>query len=219
MILNRKKRSGVAFNWELRFLFAQNLELSMMKKVLILAVLALSIGASAQKSKVTSTYNYLKYGELDNAKEAIDAATANEATSGWYKTWMYRAQTYSQLARSTDPKYASLKNGALEEAIAAYKKLLTIEDKKNDKNKMKQEYASLVSVAYSTGLDAYDAKDFATTYKFWVLADNINDEIGNTDTALVYNIALPANGRHCALQVYRLCSWRVPVDLRTDHLG
>ena len=164
-----------------------------MKRILILAMLSITVGVFAQKAKVTSTYNYLKYGELDNAKEAIDEATTNETTSGWYKTWMYRAQTYSQLARSKDEKYAALKDGALEEAIAAYKKVITIEDKKNDVSKMKQEYAQLIGVAYNMGLEGNDEKDYAKAYKYWVLTEGINTDLNAVDTPLVYNIALVAS--------------------------
>jgi tetratricopeptide (TPR) repeat protein len=163
-----------------------------MKRVLTICLLTVSLGAFAQKAKVTSTYNYLKYGELDEAKEAIDAATENPSTSSWYKTWMFRAQTYSQLATTKDEKFASLKEGALEEAIKAYQKVLTIEDKKNDKDQMRREYAALVQVAYNEGLNAYDKEDYPSTYKYWKLADQVNDDLGVKDTALVYNIALIA---------------------------
>jgi len=164
-----------------------------MRKVASLILITLSLGLFAQKAKVTSTFNYLRSGELDEAKEAIDLATVNPSTAEWYKTWMYRAQTYARLANSKEEKFASLKEGALEEAIKAYKKALTIEDKKSDKNQLRREYGSLINTAYSTGSLAYDNKDYAGTYKYWVMADGINDDLGIKDTALVYNIALIAN--------------------------
>ncbi|MBD77780.1 MAG: hypothetical protein CL840_02410 [Crocinitomicaceae bacterium] len=163
-----------------------------MRKIITVLLVALSVGVFAQKSKVTSTYNYLKYGELDNAKEAIDLATVNVSTAEWYKTWMYRAQTYARIAQSKDEKYASLKPGALEEAIKAYKKVITIEDKKNPVGQLKQEYSSLVNTAYTEGYNYYNSKDYANTYKYWVMANDINEELGVKDTALVYNIAMVA---------------------------
>lgn len=163
-----------------------------MRKVVSLIMITMTLGLFAQKAKVTSTYNYLRSGELDEAKEAIDLATENPSTSEWYKTWMYRAQTYARLAQTKDEKYASLKEGALEEAIRSYKKALTIEDKKSDKNQLRREYASLINTAYTMGHDAYEQQDFSNTYKYWVMADGINEDLGVKDTALVYNIAMVA---------------------------
>ena len=54
-----------------------------MKKItafIILSQMVFNLGI-AQNKNVVSAYNYLKYGELDKAKEAIDAASLHEQTS------------------------------------------------------------------------------------------------------------------------------------------
>ena len=163
------------------------------KKIISLLMITISLGLFAQKSKVTSTYNYLKYGELDKAKKAIDLATVHESTLGWYKTWMFRAQTYARLANQKEgDDFYSLKAGALEESIKAYKKVLTIEDKKSPVDNLKREYASLVSTAYDQGLNNYENKNFDKTFYYWELANQINEEMEINDTALILNIAIVA---------------------------
>ena len=51
-------------------------------RTLILTVLmsSLFLGGFAQKSKITSAFNHLKWQELDKAKEAIDLASEHEDT-------------------------------------------------------------------------------------------------------------------------------------------
>lgn len=61
------------------------------------AILMLVGSASAQKSKVTSTYYALQSGDLAEAKRDIDEAVANEATAADAKAWYYYAETYTRI--------------------------------------------------------------------------------------------------------------------------
>ena len=56
-----------------------------MKRLLALLVLFVSLSASAQKAAVQTAINYLRYEDLDKAKEAIDGAVVTESTMGMSK--------------------------------------------------------------------------------------------------------------------------------------
>src|SRR6478735_5443534 len=74
-----------ALNFRLQTLNFKHLT---MRKLSIVLIVLLYIGkVSAQKSEVQTAWNYLKYEQLDKAKEAIDKAAVNEASMGMEKTW------------------------------------------------------------------------------------------------------------------------------------
>jgi Tfp pilus assembly protein PilF len=105
--------------------------IKMKKLILLTSCLAMASSAAfAQPAKRTSAFNYLQYGELDNAKEAIDAASAHEKTAPEAKTWLYRGQIYQAIYESQNEKYKSLSNNALEEAYQAFSKCNELDDKK-----------------------------------------------------------------------------------------
>lgn len=147
---------------------------------------------SAQKNKVTSASNYLKYEEYDNAKAAIDEASSNPATSDWWKTWYYKGMTYKAIAISKDPKVSGLDPNALQVAADAFQKTLTYEDPKLDKNLVRREYASLNNPAFNKGLDAYNTKNYNEAIRYFQMSESINLSLNNIDSALTYNIALTA---------------------------
>lgn len=163
-----------------------------MKKIVIAGLLLVSTGVMAQKSKVTSANNYLKYEQFAEAKEAIDAAAGNAATSDWWKTHLYIGKVYSAIAKSTDPKVKGLDADALSKAAAGYEKALTYDDKRMDKVGMKREYMSLVNLAFSEGVNLYNAKEFDASIKAFKMAEKINAANGVVDSGLTYNIVLVA---------------------------
>ena len=57
----------------------------MKKFFLLIAAVSISIGAMAQKGKVTSALSYIDQGLLDKAKESIDQALEHEKTIAWPK--------------------------------------------------------------------------------------------------------------------------------------
>ena len=66
-----------------------------MKKITLVLGLALTLGfvqVNAQNAKRVSAYNYMNYGELDNAQRAIDEAAAHPDTKDEAKTWKYRGE-------------------------------------------------------------------------------------------------------------------------------
>jgi len=102
----------------------------MRKMTLLLALTAVGSVCFGQAAKRTSANNYLQYGELDNAKQAIDEASVHEKTAPEAKTWFYRGQIYQAIYETQDPKFKALSNNALEEAYQAFTKCNALDDKK-----------------------------------------------------------------------------------------
>ncbi|MCB9257412.1 MAG: tetratricopeptide repeat protein [Chitinophagales bacterium] len=153
----------------------------MKKAILITAILFAAIQISfAQSSKVMAAYNYLdeyklgKDGEdLVNAKEAIDAACLNETTSIQAKTWYYKGLIYQLLAKDellskTDPNFMS-------EALSAYEKALSLDDKKFRNTDDALLYIKQISGdVFNSGVDAYQKSDFNKAYKDFYAMKDIN---------------------------------------------
>lgn len=167
-------------------------------KNLLTGLLIISaFGVSAQKNKVTSAANYMRYyakdqniQDLTDAKNAIDEATSNATTADWWKTWYYRGQIYAAISRSKDPSMAEQQEMAIEEAVNSYSKSLSYQDKKMDRGQMEREYRTLVNPSFDKGVQYYQAKAFDKSIKFFQLAEKINNENGIQDSSLTYNIAL-----------------------------
>ena len=88
------------------------------------ALLLTGILVNAQPNKRASALNYLKYGELDKAKENIDAACKHPKTINDPRTWWYKGQIYQAIHASDE--YRSLTPDAADTAFTAYKKALLL---------------------------------------------------------------------------------------------
>jgi len=98
-----------------------------MKKISLMLLLVAAFTLSkAQPNRVTSCFNYLRYGEIENAKAAIDPTISHEKTMNKAKTWLYYAQTYHAINDSCmykkSQKYCDLASDALTKAYEAYMK-------------------------------------------------------------------------------------------------
>lgn len=165
-----------------------------MKKLLILPLLLLSVASVAQKAAVQTAYNYLRYDDLDKAKEAIDGAATNESTIGMAKTWYYRGSIYQALFESTKEKFASLKPGSLAEAIKSYEKTLELDTK----NEFREDVIKRLEIAGSqmlnSGVDHYKAQNYGEAYKAFNSSYMIGSKYFNRmDTLALYNAALAAD--------------------------
>ena len=92
-------------------------------KMLLIACLA-STSIFAQKSAIQTAYNYLRYDDLDKAKEAIDQAATNPSSNTISKTWYYRGQIYHAIYESTKEPFQALKPGSLDQAFLSYEKTI-----------------------------------------------------------------------------------------------
>ena len=69
----------------------------MKKRILFLALLAITFGASAQTMKVQSAYADWQNNRLRNAMTNIEEACAHEKTSLEAKTWYYAGAIYARV--------------------------------------------------------------------------------------------------------------------------
>ncbi|MDR2011055.1 MAG: tetratricopeptide repeat protein [Bacteroidales bacterium] len=80
-----------------------------MKKVgLLLILFIISISGFSQKTAVTSAFNFLKDGFLEDAKKAIDKAEDHAQTKEWFRTYYYKGQIYQALGITDNKKYNAL---------------------------------------------------------------------------------------------------------------
>jgi tetratricopeptide (TPR) repeat protein len=165
-----------------------------MKNVVLFLGLTLAVSFTyAQKSKVVSAYNYQKFGELDNAKKAIDEASENEESKGMAKTWMYRGQIYHAIHESKDPKYKDLSPNALEEAVKSYKKVLELDEKKVYTEEVNQRLKVAAGQFAFRGGQDFNNKDYASAVKNFENAIDINKNVfKDPDTLSTFNAAVAA---------------------------
>lgn len=77
----------------------------MKKIVLMMALVAVGLAATAQTLNVQSAAQDMRRGYLNKAKAAIDKACAHEATKNDAKTWYYAGLIYTQIGgERTNPK-------------------------------------------------------------------------------------------------------------------
>jgi len=92
--------------------------------LLFILVFSFTLISNAQPSKRTSALNYLKYGELDKALEAINKAIEHPKTKEDPRTWWYRGQIYQAIHASKEKEYHNLDLDAADKSFDSYKKAL-----------------------------------------------------------------------------------------------
>ena len=169
-----------------------------MKKLLLLsAVICISLGAFAQKGKVTNALSYIDQGALDKAKEALDQAMTDPKSSTWFNTYFAKGQLCQKIFKSDNPKFKSLIADPLDEAYAAYQKAMELDPKGTVKKRMitGMIYNSLALDLYSQGGAQFEAKDYAGALKSFENQIKITESdmyVGATDTGMYYNAGLAA---------------------------
>lgn len=157
-------------------------------------VVSLFISASGQRAKVVSAFQYLKYGELDKAKVAIDEATVHEKSVGLAKTWYYRAKIYHAIFESKDPAVNALDSNALDIAYVAYLRSDSLDEKGQYKDEMNKRLEIAATQFVNKGVKEYASKDFARALASFENSIAINNlpVFNKIDTLSMYNAALTA---------------------------
>lgn len=164
------------------------------KLFVVLFTIFVSYSAVAQKAAVQTAYNYLRYDDLDKAKEAIDGAAVNETTIGYAKAWYYRGWIYQAIFESTKEKFAALKPGSLEEARKSYEKTLELDSKNEFRDDVVKRLEALASLSLNSGVEMYQREQYAQAYKAFKMSTEINRQHFNRlDTLGLYNAALAAD--------------------------
>lgn len=162
-----------------------------MKRIiyLLFAVVLGTTSALAQNPKVVSAYSYLKSGELDKARENIDAAIVHEKTMNNEKTWRYRGNIYQGLALTDS---TGDKKMYIEEAAKSYKKGMELDSKGTWTDDYSQGMETVRVLALNAGIEAYNAKEYETSRDLFLMSAQTSESMGVTDTMAIYNSGLAA---------------------------
>ncbi len=169
-----------------------------MKKLFLLtAVIIISLGAFAQKGKVTNALTLIEQGTLDKAKEAIDQAMTDPKTSNWFNTFFAKGKLCQAVFKSDNPKFKAFYSDPLGEAYSAYEKAMELDTKGGTKKRIitSMIYNALALDLYSQGGAQFEAKDYAGALKSFETQINITESdkyVGVTDTGMYYNAGLAA---------------------------
>lgn len=163
-----------------------------MKRLLVfISLFAGFTAAMAQNAEVVSAFNYLKFNELDKAKEAIDRAAMDEKTLASAKTWYYRGMIYQAIGESTDANFRNLEPKAFKVAYDSYQRSINYDSKNayTEDIKTKRFPRLFVSLSHE-GVKEYQAKKYLVALENFEAALLINPN----DTPLLFNSALAAMG-------------------------
>lgn len=164
-----------------------NLKIKYMKRLAILFLCLSVTYGYAQKANIQSAFNYLKYDQLDKAKEAIDAAVAYESTSNSEKAWYYRGLIYEQMYNH--PKFGTLDLNPLKVAFESYSKALELAPK-GDFTEDINARLKAVAVSYmSKGIEDFNAKKYSEA----LASFEASLKIVTNDTNIMFNAGLAAD--------------------------
>lgn len=167
----------------------------MQKPFFLVVCLSLSsLIAHAQPAKRTSAYNYLTYGELNNAKNAIDEAITHEATINDAKTWYFRGQIYHAIYQSKEEKYKTLDPQAIIKAAEAYKRCAELDKKKDYTDDLKNRIKIAENQMMNEGIGAYNKEQFGDALLYFESSYELSKHplSARLDTQAVFNAALVA---------------------------
>jgi len=164
-----------------------------MRKLFLLATLfCISLLIKAQPIQVQSAFNYLKRGQLDRAKEAIDAAILHEKTMNDPKTWFYKGNIYLDIHLSKEPKYQQLEKNALQIAYDAFQKSIELDANKEYFDQVKVRLYICGEQFYNMGVSLFNKKDYENAVIAFEKTAKVNGIFGVQDSLATYNAALSA---------------------------
>ena len=136
------------------------------------------MSAFSQSSNVVSAWNYIKYGQLDEAKNAINLATQDAKTSTWPKTWFYRGTIY--LAMYDDTNSRKKNPGALTEAITSFEKAMDLNPKNEFKDQILAGLQETALNSFNEGVAPYNSKDYQQAYDAFKQSADVYQFINKT---------------------------------------
>lgn len=169
----------------------------MKKFFLLIAAISITMGAMAQKGKVTSALSYIDQGNLDKAKEALDQALTNDKSKEWDNTYFALGKLCQAVYTSDNPKFKDLIKDPLSAAYDAYQKALELDKKGAMKKKIitSMAYNNLAVNLYNQGSKEFEDKDYADALKSFETQIKITESdlyAGALDTGMYYNAGLAA---------------------------
>jgi tetratricopeptide (TPR) repeat protein len=153
---------------------------------LLLVALLGGFTALAQPNKVQSAIIYIRYGEFDKAKEAIDAAVAHPKTIQSAKAWYYRGEVHLGIYGDTTfgPRFPE----ALDIALESYRRCIELDTKADHKEDAAKKVANIQGSFYNEGVEAYVNRNYSAAMRRF---DQLL-QISPNDTSVLFNAALTA---------------------------
>ena len=165
--------------------------------IFILSIILLSsVGeVAAQRSKVISAYNYLGFGEVKKAKDAIDVGIKDEKAAIQPKSWYYRGLIYQAIHESKERKTQRLDLKALDVAYEAYVKCIELDVKGKHKDDVKKKLEIAARLFAYRGAKQFNESAFEDALVSFesAMAINARPEFGIIDTMSIYNAAITAD--------------------------
>ncbi len=171
-----------------------------MKKLCVIAVVFfVTITVYSQNNKVVNAYNYLKSGQLDKAKENIDAAVLHSQTSSQAKTWLYKGNVYLAISMTDEDKYKNLHSSPLKESYDAYQKSIEIDkDYVQPSANPASAMLGLFIIGeqhYNKGVELFNERKYDLAISEFEQTKKINSIFNQKDSLATFNAAI------CAIQI------------------
>ncbi len=138
-----------------------------MKRLFLALLFLLGLQAFSQNSNIESAAIYLRNGEVEDAKKAIDIAVVNPESKDNPKAWFYYISVYDTIYRN--PAYAALVEPDLVDKFYSACKKCIETDAKNRYGYYCKDQAIINSafMSFNKGLTAYEQKDYKTAIKYY----------------------------------------------------
>lgn len=153
-----------------------------MKKTLSLVLLiTVCVGTVfSQSSQVVSAWNYVKYGQFEEAKTAINQAINDPKTSTWPKTWFYRGSIY--LAIYNDSSFKKNNPDALPESIRSFEKSMEVSagGKNEYKDQLQAGLQECALSSFNEGVTPYNEKNYQLAYNSFKQSADVYEYINKT---------------------------------------
>jgi len=172
----------------------------MIRQVFFIWVLfGLALAASGQKSRVLSVFQLIESEKYEDAKEAIELAIWNDRTAKWPRTYYAKGllcqSAFEAGFEKNETKKTNLYPGQLFVAYDAYEKAMQLDSRGKLNTLVSLQYSNLANDFQKLGKKLFLKKDYAgamEAFEHALLVSKSPILTVQTDTSLVYNIAMAA---------------------------
>ncbi len=165
----------------------------------IWVLLGLTLAASGQKSRVLSVFQLIESGKYEDAKVAIELAIWNDRTAKWPRTYYAKGllcqSAFEAGFEKNETKKPKLYPDQLFVAYDAYEKAMRLGSKDKLNTLISLQYSGLANDFQKLGKRLFLKKDYAgamEAFEHALLVSKSPLLTVQTDTSLVYNIAMAA---------------------------
>ena len=153
-----------------------------MKKITLMFAILFIAGIVSAQRNVNNAFNYLRKGNIEKAKLAIDEASEDENSNKQANTWFYKGDIYLAIAANPDPEIMALDTDAIDKAYEYFQKAIAInKEVSNDMLSVSNPFdgIKIIAVEWSRrGQVAFEKNNYYNAFKCYDKSYQINkDEI------------------------------------------